>query len=267
MRACAASCVFGTPPASSGTGPLRSCPTCQRQGQQHRCRRSWAGILRLGRAPASSRQQARLAPALTPRAACDGLLLECRQAEADAVVLSRLLEAAGRHVAAQLAAARADAEAGRAEAAAARRQLAEQVTGRRGLRGRPLPRSCALARCMDMQALAGSLHAASACHVHRRGSSSGPGWPASALCNPCIAPVHAGRELQEPAEGGAGARGGAAAAAAAPAGGAADGGACWWAHARATGTAYPELLALRGRRSLWSRSSEPWAFGRQYPSI
>lgn len=50
-----------------------------------------------------------------------------RQAEADAVVLGRLLETAGAHVAAQLAAAAREGEAGRAEAAAARRQLAQQA--------------------------------------------------------------------------------------------------------------------------------------------
>lgn len=51
----------------------------------------------------------------------------CRQAEADSAVLARLLEAAGAHVAAQLAAASREAEAGRAAEAAARRQLAEQA--------------------------------------------------------------------------------------------------------------------------------------------
>lgn len=50
-----------------------------------------------------------------------------RQAEADALVLARLLEAASASVEGQLAAARRETAAGRAEAAAARRQLAQQA--------------------------------------------------------------------------------------------------------------------------------------------
>ena len=50
-----------------------------------------------------------------------------RQAEADAVVLSRLLQAASVGVAGQLAAAGREGEEARAEVAAARRQLAQQA--------------------------------------------------------------------------------------------------------------------------------------------
>lgn len=159
--------------------------------------------------------------------------LSRRQAEADAVVLSRLLESAGQHVAAQLAAARAEAEAGRAEAAAARRQLAKQVAAPKRAR------ACLLSggfSCLpaDLQVTHFPCPPAALCTLCGclRASSC-------ATCcgtwGPLLCRLPAGRALQGPAQGGSGPRGAAAAAAAAPSGGAAHCGACWCAAAGAVG--------------------------------